>query len=34
MTKQSRYGFSALVVAENVKLPKYAMIVDEEGNEY
>ena len=34
MTKQSRYGFSDLVVDENVKLPKYAKIVDDEGNEH
>ena len=34
MTKQSRYGFNDLVVDENVKLPKYAKIVDDEGNEY
>ena len=29
MTTQSRYGFSDLVVDEDVKLPKYAKIVDE-----
>ncbi|MAS48178.1 MAG: hypothetical protein CL557_12325 [Alphaproteobacteria bacterium] len=34
MTTQSRYGFSDLVVDEDVKLPKYAKIVDEEGNEH
>ena len=34
MTKQSRYGFNDLVVDENVKLPKYAKIVDDKGNEY
>ena len=34
MSKQSRYGFSDLVVDENVKLPKYAKIVDDEGNEH
>ena len=34
MTKQSRYGFSDLIVDENVKLPKYAKIVDDEGNEH
>lgn len=34
MKTQSRYGFSDLVVDEDVKLPKYAKIVDEDGNEH